>query len=651
MNNIRRKLGQIDVHPPTKSSPAAASSRRDEAAVDRDRSTARSISLWFCLGMGAFGLASRLVWLQVIDAANLQQKAQAQQSVTVRPFVPRRPIVDRDNNQMAIDRPTYTVYAHPVQFREIAAVKRVGKHKIDNGAKKVPIAEMAARIAPILVSARATVSQSNVASERTTLLAKFQQRQTGVLLGRGLRQDVVARLRALKVDGLDIRQGADDYTRYYPQDDLAAEVLGYVGAQRQAQAGVEQSQSALIEREVPAYQLTRTARGTILPDKVTPDLLHTDDLSLKLTIDLRLQRAARAALQQKMIEWQAEKGTVIVMEAETGAIRALVVSPTYDPNHYGRDVAKAGLGITRNWAVADLYEPGSTFKPISVAIALENGIITPHSTFFDRGAIEVGTDTIRNANLEANGTIDVAQVLQRSSNVAMVQMMQRLQPNIFYNWLQRVGLGQKSGIDLPAEATGHLVDRYHFVHTPISPANTAFGQGISLTPVQLTTLICSIANGGKLVKPYVVEGLVDGDGIRRDKPTRAEPSQLFAPKNAKAVLEMMETVVTDGSGVKAKIDGYHIAGKTGTSQIAANGGYGNGKITSFVGILPVNAERHYVVFAALADPKKPGEKAYGSNVATPIVKSVMESLITIERIPPNKPINPQPPSEIDLDLE
>jgi cell division protein FtsI (penicillin-binding protein 3) len=211
-------------------------------------------------------------------------------------------------------------------------------------------------------------------------------------------------------------------------------------------------------------------------------------------------------------------------------------------------------------------------------------------------------------------------------------------------------LGQKSEIDLPLEARGELRSRHEFVASPIYPANTAFGQGFSLTPIQMVTLIGSIANGGKLVTPHVVEGLFDREGVRMDRSNRPEPSQIFSPVNTQAVLEMMEDVVKKGSGEKAQIPGYRIAGKTGTSQKAVSGGYkqDDKKITSFVGILPVDGQHRYVVFAAIDEPKGK-EKAFGSNVAAPIVKSIMESLISIEGIPPSdpsqiKPTTATPPS-------
>ncbi len=635
MSNIRRKksgkVGRNDRF----SFGAAGNQSIGRRSPDRDLLKRRLTIILMALGFGALGLVVRLVWLQVIDAPNLQQKVQDQQTVTIRPVVPRRTIVDRSNNQIAIDRPSYTFYAHPSLFSEVIFDK--GKSK--KGTKvKISPADMAQRLAPILER------------DPQELQVKFQQRQTGVLLGTGLGEDIKNRIRALKLDGLDLTQGELDYTRFYPQNEMLAEVLGYLDWEHKPQAGIERSQSAILERKVSQYPLTKEASGDILPDRVTADFLHTDDLKLRLSVDLRLQRAARTALRQQMQTWSAKRGTVIVMDADTGALRSMVVEPTYDPNNYSRDVENYGkivgkarqTSLLQNWAVSEPSETGSTFKPINIAIALENDVITPKTIINDPGLIVIypGTPPIRNSHLEKNGDIDIATVLQVSSNVAMVKIIQKLNPNVYYNWLQRIGLGQKYGIDLPAEGQGKIHSRREFLSSKFYAANTAFGQGFTLTPMQLVTLTGSIANGGKLVTPHVVEGLFDSEGVRKDKPTVPEPVQIFSPKNAQAVLEMMETVVTNkrGSGKTAQIPGYRIAGKTGTAQQVVNGGYkdDNQKITSFVGILPVDGKHRYVVFAALDRPKG-GKTALGSTVAAPVVKTVMESLISIEGIPPSDP--------------
>jgi cell division protein FtsI (penicillin-binding protein 3) len=635
MSNIRRKkLGKFGRNGRF-SAGAMGHKSIDRGSPDGHLLRIRLAGVLMALGFGALGLVVRLVWLQMIDTANLQQKAQAQQTVTIRPFVPRRTIVDRSNHQIAIDRPSYTFYAHPSLFSEVIFDK--GKSKKGTKVQIAP-ADMAQRLAAILER------------DPQELQLKFEQRQTGVLLGTGLGEDTKNRIKALKLDGLDIRQGELDYTRFYPQHEMLAEILGSLDWEHKPQAGIERSQSVILERKVTEYPLTKEASGNILPDRVTADFLHTDDLKLRLSVDLRLQRAARNALKQQMKAWDAKRGTVIVMDADTGALRSLVVEPTYDPNHYARDVEAYGkivgkaraATLLQNWAVSEPSETGSTFKPINIAIALENGIIKPKSIINDPGSIVVypGTPPIRNSHLEKNGDIDIATVLQVSSNVAMVKIMQKLKPNVYYNWMQRIGLGQKYGIDLPEEGKGKIHNRREFLSSPLYAANMAFGQGFTLTPMQLVTLTGSLANGGKLVTPHVVEGLFDSDGVRKDKPTVPEPVQIFSPTTAQAVLEMMETVVTNkkGSGKTAQIPGYRIAGKTGTAQQAVNGSYRDNdqKITSFVGILPVDAKHRYVVFAAVDRPKG-REKALGSTVAAPVVKLVMESLISIEGIPPSDP--------------
>ena len=641
MTNIRRKQSK-QLGNNRRSSPHDVSNELHHHRSLELNPKQRLAAILIGLGLGALGLSIRLVWLQVVDTNNLVQKAQAQQGVTMRPFVPRRTIVDRSNNKIAIDRPSYTFYARPKVFSEVIFTK--GKSKKGTIRPIEPL-DMAQRIAPILDK------------QPEELLTKFYDKQgkirsTAVLIGTGLDENIKNRVQALKLEGLDLSQGELDYTRFYPQGDMLASVLGYINQDRKAPTGIERSQSAILERKVTEYPLTKEARGGILADRVTPDYLHTDDLKLRLSIDLRLQRSARAALEQQIKTWNAKRGTVIVMDADTGALRSLVVWPTYDPNNYIRDVDNyrkiVGRGkdpkfdnattLLENWAISEPCEPGSTFKPINIAIALENGAIKPSTMINDPGSITVfkGLKPIRNSHLEKYGDIDIAKVLEVSSNVGMVKIMQKLKDTTYYNWIQRIGLGQKYGIDLPSEGLGRIHSRREFLASPAYPANTAFGQGFTLTPLQMVTLLGSIANGGKLVTPHVVEGLFDSAGLRKDKPTVPEPTQIFSPANTESVLKMMETVVIRGSGKNARISGYRIAGKTGTAEQARNGGYRGEKITSFVGILPVDAKHRYVVFAAIDRPKG-GIEALGSTVAAPVVKSVMESLISIEGIPPSNP--------------
>jgi cell division protein FtsI (penicillin-binding protein 3) len=568
--------------------------------------------VWGLLIAAGVGLGLNLYRLQIVQGPKLTERARNQQMVNLRPYMPRRPMIDRNGNVVAIDRPVYTVYAHPKLFEQSPA-------------------EISEQIAPIL------------GKEPGELLKLFNSKRSGITLDPALSEELADQLMSLRLNGFEFIQ---KYSRFYPHNDLLADVVGYVNVDRRGQAGLEYSQEKLLERSVQTVRLSRAGNGALLPDNAPEGFLNFDDLQLQLTLDSRLQRVARGALKQQIEKFQAKRGSVIVMDARDGALLALVSQPSYNPNQY----SQAEISLFKNWAVADLYEPGSTFKPLNIAIALENGVINPEDQFNDPGTIRVADRTIKNAEKNGYRRLNIAQILQTSSNVGMVQIIQRLKPTVYYNWLERLGLGQPAETDLPFEATGRLKSQEKFIASSIEPATTSFGQGFSLTPLQLVQMHGALANGGKLVTPHVVRGLIDGQGQIHYSPTLPAPRQVFSPATAQKVVEMMETVVSDGTGKASEIEGYRIGGKTGTAQKASpNGGYIPGaRITSFVGILPVENPR-YVVLAIVDEPK--GENAYGSTVAAPIVKTVLESLIPIEKIPPSKDIKPASTSEFNHSLD
>ncbi|HAT14968.1 MAG TPA: cell division protein FtsI [Microcoleaceae bacterium UBA11344] len=567
-------------------------------------------AVWAVLMLGGLGLAVNLLYLQVTRAPALQKQAQEQQTSKTKPFVPRRPIIDRNGNVLAIDRQVYTLYAHPKLFKHTKA-------------------EIAAKLAPMLpIKVRA----GNTAE--TELLQNFNLAESGIKLADWLPQEVADRVGRMQikdslVDGLElVRQ----QQRFYPQQELVADVLGYVDEERKGQAGVEYSQQNLLERSMPSIQYSKSIDGNWVPDGLSAGFVQLDDLKLQLTIDSRLQRAARIALKEKMEKYEAKRGTVIVMDARNGELLSMVAEPSYDPNKY----FNFGLERYKNWAVTDVYEPGSTFKAINVAIALEAGAIKRDSVFNDEGRIYMNPWTIQNADYRsagARGPSTVTDILKHSSNVGMVHIMSTMKPSLYYQALEKLGLGQSAGTDLPFEVTSQLKNREQFINSPVEVATTAFGQGFSITPIQLVQLNGALANGGKLVTPHVVRGLFDREGQAYWKLPRAVAKQVFSPETTKQVLEMMESVVDGGTGKAAQIPGYRIAGKTGTAQKAnaGGGGYSKAIITSFVGIMPVNDPR-YVVLAVIDEPKG----GSGGTVAGPIVESVMEALISIEKIPPSK---------------
>ncbi len=551
--------------------------------------------VWLLLMVALVGIGGRLVYLQLIQGDTLSQMAAQQRYNPTIPRQARYPIIDRLGNVLAVDRVVFHLYAHPKLFQ-------------------LSTAEVAAQLAPLI-----ELSQDE-------LLVLLNQQSSGIRLPGDLPEELGRRIRDLRIDGLEL---VPQQQRFYPQAELFAPIVGFVNLDGEPQAGLEISQA---ERLVlPAADIDPSVDSPPIP-------AAPPSVSLQLTLDSRLQRIVQQELAAVVTAHSAKRGTVLVMDAPTGEMLALASVPTYDPNRY----YEADISAFRNWPVSDSYEPGSTFKPINVAIALENNLITPDEMINDSGRIQFGKWTISNHDYEtvgARGPISITQILKYSSNVGMVRIMQKMSPANYYDWLKQLTLGQPSGIDLPAEAVGQMKDQEQFIKSRVESATTAFGQGFALTPVKMLQLLGTLANGGKLVTPHVVAGMTAEDGSYRWRPNHPEPRTVFSPQTAQAVLTMMEAVVAEGTGEPAQIEGYRIGGKTGTAQkVTGTTGYGPARITSFVGIVPVEAPR-YIVLAIIDEPV--GDNAYGSTVAAPLVKRVMESLVVLQGLPPSATDTPQ----------
>ena len=559
----------------------------------------RLFLVWAVLVTGAIALVGQLYRLQIVQGDDLKRKARQQQKSSVSLYVPRRPIIDGEGNFLAMDRLLFTLYAHPIMF-------------------KIDTEEMAQKLGKIFPNLTVAELRDKLASQKT-----------GVRISDMVMESEAEQVKKLYLDGLELERR---YARIYPSEDVAAALIGYVDGERRGQAGVEYSQQTLLARNGLTLILNIKYLNTFMPTYVPEGLVDLDDLRLQLTLNLRLQRAARAALAAQMAEYEAKRGAVLVMDALDGSLLALVTDPTYNSNAYHR----YDLKLLKNWAITDLYEPGSTFKPINVALAMSAGVIKSHERFNDTGRITIDRSVISNHDYYSKGGrgyITIPEILQYSSNVGMIRIAQRMGRKGYYERLEQLEIQEKTGVDLPGETPGYLKPEKVFTRSGIEAAAASFGQGLSVTPLKILQLHGAIANGGKLVTPHVVRGLVDPGGkFHWEPPLRKK--RVFSAQTSQTVLEMMETVVTKGSGKVAEIPGYRIGGKTGTAQKASStGGYQeNAKITSFVAILPVDAPR-YVVLAVIDEPK--GENTFGSTVAAPIVKEVMEALIAIEQIPPS----------------
>lgn len=554
------------------------------------------------LCVGLIGLMGRMAWLQLFQAEELEARARSVQTQRTQPLGIRRPIVDRTGRLIALDEERYRLWLHPRYFNLPG----------DDPTHIRPPADVADRLAPLL------------SMSPETILQKIGNRPSGIKLLEGLDPETAASIRAAGISGVDLESYLH---RVYPQGELFANVVGFLNQERVPQAGLEQSRHDDLQRHELARSLRRGADGTPLPDNLDAGVFFGDDLRLQLTLDARLQALAAKALSVQVKKWNAKKGVAIVMDVTNGELLALASVPTYDPNRYW-DFSSARF---REWSVQDLYEPGSTFKPINLALALQEGVIEADGKVYDSGKIKVGGWPITNHDREGNGVIDFATVLQVSSNVGMVQAMRRLPPASYWDWLSRLRLDARPDTDLPGAIAGQLKSKEQFTKQAIEPATASFGQGFSLTPLKLVQLHALLANGGRLVSPHITRGLRAGDALASAGTRQGQ--QLLKPEVTRTVLAWMESVVEKGSGKGARTPGYRIGGKTGTAQKALNGVYVPGAlICSFVATLPIDDPR-YVVLVVVDEPQ--GGNAYGSTVALPAAKSIIDGLLVIEKIPPS----------------
>jgi len=542
-----------------------------------------------------FSLFGRLVKLQVFNASDLQRKARLIQSSKTHALKKRRSIVDRNNRLIAYDKPLYKLWAHPKYFNFPGdSINRIRN-----------IEEVIKKLSPIL----------EIKDE--ILLGKFNNKISGIKLLDKISEEKAENIKNLQISGLDLFKYSQ---RYYPQGELYSNLIGFVNDENKASAGLELYLDNQIKVLNKSNSIKRGGDGTPLPDNSAPGDFISDYKSLGLTIDSKLQKASFNALSKQVSQWKAKKGLAIVMDVNNGRILSLVTVPSYDPNKFWQYDSE----LFRGWYSQDLFEPGSTFKPINLALALEEKVIQKDGLVEDNGKINVGGWILSNWDKKGNGYIDYPKVLQVSSNVGMVKIMQNLEPTIYWDWLINLGINKSLETDVFESTAGQLKRKDLFVNQSIEPAVTSFGKGFAISPLKLVQLHAALANGGFEVTPHVTTTF-------KERVNENPKKQFFSNEVSKTVLEWMESVVDKGSGSGVKIEGYRIAGKTGTSQKALNGSYTSKKVCSFIATLPVNDPK-YVVFVVVDEPSK--SYAYGSTVAVPVAKEIIESLIVIEKIPP-----------------
>ena len=420
--------------------------------------------------------------------------------------------------------------------------------------------------------------------------------------------------------------------RYYPNDMLAANVIGFVGTDDKGLDGIEQQFDSMIKGEAQESLIFTDNRARPILDSVfwKNSPVDANCKNIQLTINAQYQFIVEKALEKALAEHGAESVTAIVMDPRNGDILAMASRPSYDPN----DFAKYNPELWKNRAVSDIYEPGSTFKSITAAAGFQEKLVKPTDTFVDPGTIEVSGRTIQNWNEGSFGTVTFLDVVKKSINTGFAELGLKLGGDKLMAYARKFGFGERTGIELPGEESGILFDPKDMVASDV--ATSAIGQSIAVTPLQMVTAMSAIANDGVLLKPHIIKAIYNADGSVYQQTQREEVRRCIDSDVDKTLKSVLEQVVSTGGGSKASIEGYSIAGKTGTAQKIdmVNGGYMPGHyIASFCGFGPVESPQ-FTVLIIINDPA--GGEYYGGQIAAPIAHDIFLQLFRYANI---KPIN------------
>jgi stage V sporulation protein D (sporulation-specific penicillin-binding protein) len=434
----------------------------------------------------------------------------------------------------------------------------------------------------------------------------------------------------------------EDTMRWYPKGAFLSQVLGLTNVDSVGQSGLEQQYDMLLKGRPGAFVHEVDARARTLPDGQTAYIEPQAGNTLKLTIDNTIQGFCEKAMRECLEVNDAKAVHAIVMDVKTGAILAMVTKPDYDPNNPPRDAIDTLNQLMRINIISNVYEPGSTFKIVTASAAIDSGVTNPEDRFYCSGKITVDGDTIRCWG-NPHGAESMREGLQNSCNPVFVELAVRMGKDTFYKYLKAFGLGTPTGIDLPGEATGILINS-RYVKT-VDIARIGFGQSIAVTPLQMITAACAAVNGGRLLKPYLVAEIISPDGEVLQRNGAQVVANPITPESSATMRELLESVVAEGGGRNAAITGYRIGGKTGTAQV-----YKDGKIIrdvhigSFLGFAPADNPQ-FAILVVVDEAHVPVD--YGGTTAAPFARQVMADTLRYLGIAPSDP-NATPRPEVTV---
>lgn len=561
-------------------------------------------------------LALRVAWIQIVRADEYKEKAKSQQTTDMSVDANRGIIYDRNGKELASSATSYSVWIRP---NDIATNYKTEEKKKEISEKLALALDM----------------------KSDKVLKKFDSKSVIVSLAKYVEKKKCDKIRSLEIAGVEISEGTK---RYYPLGTAAAKLLGSVTDDSVGRTGIEAEFDNYLSGISGRWIKETDLNGDVLSYGSQKLYKAKDGYNLYLTIDEVLQNYAENAVKVGMAKTKAKRIMCLVMNPETGDILSMVTNPSFNPNNAMEPASKyektsfmkmtntqQGKYLSQMWSnplVSDLYEPGSTFKLITTSAALEEGVATPKSRFFDSGSINVDGTILHCWNKSGHGSQSLTEAVGNSCNTVQVNLALKIGKKKYYNYLDMFGITDTTHVDLPAETTAIIKDEVGL--TNVDLATMSYGQGIAVTPIQLLTAVCSIGNEGLLMEPRIVKKMTDRSGKTVKTYDTKIVRKVISSKTAAEMKGIMEFVVEKGGGGNAKVPGYRVGGKTGTADKVVNGSYTKDTYSSFVGMAPMEDPK----LAVLVVVDSPKGTQFGSAVAAPIAQDFLKNALTYLEISP-----------------
>lgn len=567
---------------------------------DREKwARVRIVMIGTLFGLLFLTVVGRAFYLQILQHEELVKRAEKQHQRIV-PLTPARgAIMDRNGTPLAVSVEMDSCYGEPRHIQDVPGTAEV--------------------LAPLL------------GTPKQELIKKLSTGKSFVWLERRLMPEVAVRVKNMKLKGIGF---VKENKRFYPNVEIAAHVLGFTGQDPNGLEGVELKYDSTILGNTGYLVTERDNLGRDIAVKSTVIKNSNPGKNVVLTLDKNIQYIAEKELAKAVTDSGAKNGMAVVMETDTGRILAMANFPTFNPNAYSH-YTHAQL---RNRIVADSFEPGSTFKVFLIAAALEEKVVRPTDAFnCENGKYKIADCTIHDTH--SYGRLSVSEVLKYSSNIGAAKIGFKLGDERLFRYLKNFGFGDRTGIDLPGESPGNLRDKRRWYGVDL--ANISFGQGVTASAIQLASAISAVANGGNLMKPYVVERILDDTGQEVQKFDPQLVRRVISPETSKQMTSIMETVTASGgTGTNAAVEGFRVAGKTGTAQKvdSVTHRYGAKRTASFVGFIP--ADKPKLTILVVVDEPKTSQ--YGGVVAAPAFRGIAQNALAYLKVVPTAVAAKQP---------